>query len=70
MPKPKKPKTLEVPKTLETMTSEQLAIILGQNYQKLMGVKDNIVAITQELEKRNQRHIDAEKESSNDKRKT
>lgn len=57
----------EQPKTinLETMSSEELALLLEQNYQTLMQVKDNILNIRGVLQSRKK-----PKEKANDGRTT
>lgn len=50
---------------IETMTTEELAILGFQQCQMLMQAKDSIFAITQEVEKRHQRQEAMKKELNN-----
>lgn len=54
------------PKTIETISSEELGLALPQQYQALIQAQQNIQAITQELDKRKQRYDLTKKELEND----
>ena len=43
---------IQVPQTVEQMTSEQLAMLLNQQYGQIMQAQQNLIAINKELEKR------------------
>ncbi len=52
-PKAKDNKAVDVEKkTSKELTSEQLALMLNQNYQQMMAIQNNIREINAELEKR------------------
>jgi len=64
MPEPEKPKIVE------TMTSEELGLELGRQYQQLILIQQNVRALTIEIEARQQRLFAPEKGITDDKGKT
>ena len=49
-------------KQIETMTSEEIALLLSQQYQALIQIQQNILILNREIEARHQRHTAIEKE--------